>query len=337
MTLTKPDRIGETPAKKRHLWTKPIYSSSWGRMYQGDCEKILGQYPLTRRKGKVNLILTSPPFPLNRKKKYGNLMGEDYLNWLRNLAPLFRDYLAADGSIVLELGNAWEPGKPTMSTLPTKALLAFLEAAELQLCEEFICYNPARLPSPAQWVTVERIRVKDAFTRVWWMSPTERPKANNRHVLTRYSKAMEDLLKRGTYNSGTRPSEHNIGERSFLVNNGGAIPPNVLIPSFAEEESALTEVIPLANTRTNDSYQLYCRRTGLACHPARMQEELAAFFVQFLTDEGDLVLDPFAGSNTTGSVAQRLRRRWLSIEIDNGYVASSQVRVKPELLTELIV
>jgi site-specific DNA-methyltransferase (cytosine-N4-specific) len=218
-----------------------------------------------------------------------------------------------------------------MSTLPIRALLAFLQAAKLNLCQEFICFNPARLPSPAQWVTIERIRVKDAFTRVWWMSPCERPKANNRNILTKYSKSMEELLKKGTYNSGLRPSEYVIGEKSFLVNNGGAIPPNVLIPTF-DDESSVTELLPLANTMSNDIYQKYCNQLSVRPHPARMQDGLAEFFIRFLTDKGDLVIDPFAGSNTTGSVAQFLQRQWLSIEADSEYVSSSQVRVKPELL-----
>lgn len=146
------------------------YKTWWGMMYQGDCEDLLSRVPLTRYRGKVQLILTSPPFPLNRKKRYGNLNGEEYLTWLEGLAPLFRDYLLPNGSIVLELGNAWEKGRPTMSTLPMKALLAFLESADLHLCQEFICYNLARLPTPAQWVNVERIRIKDAFTQVLWIS-----------------------------------------------------------------------------------------------------------------------------------------------------------------------
>ena len=119
---------------------KPIYKTNYGVMYQGDCENVLRSFPVTCYKGKVQLILTSPPFPLNRKKKYGNFTGNEYLNWLKSLAPLFCDYLTPDGSIVLELGNAWEVGKPVMSTLSLKALLAFLEAAELNLCQEFICF-----------------------------------------------------------------------------------------------------------------------------------------------------------------------------------------------------
>lgn len=311
---------------------QPIYKTRLGRMYQADSAVLLGQYPITRRKGKVQLVLTSPPFPLNRKKKYGNKSGEEYLQWFKGMARLLRDYLAPDGSIVIELGNAWNPGSPTMSTLPILSLLGFLEAGGFNLCQEFICYNPARLPSPAQWVTVERIRVKDAFTRVWWMSRSERPKAHNTKVLTRYSTSMENLLKKGTYNPGRRPSEHVIGEKSFLSDNGGAIPPNVLVPGGMIDQTPkenLFEVIPIANTRTNDAYQAFCRQYGITPHPARMQEKLAEFFVEFLTDPGDMVLDPFAGSNTTGAVAERLKRRWIASELDPIYAQASEVRVRP--------
>lgn len=309
----------------------PAFQTDLGLMYQGDSEQVLRKRPLTDRIGQIQLLLTSPPFPLNKKKKYGNLTGEAYLKWLTGMAPLFRDYLKPDGSIVLELGNAWNPGSPTMSTLPLKALLGFLEAGRLNLCQEFICFNPARLPTPAQWVNVERIRVKDAFTRVWWMSPSERPKANNRRVLTEYSKSMQDLLRKGTYNSGHRPSGHNIGAKSFLSNNGGAIPPNVLVPTEQVEDLPLFEVLPIANTRATDDYQKYCRNNGIPVHPARMQEKLAEFFIEFLTEKDDIVLDPFAGSNTTGAVAERLLRQWVSVELNSDYVAGAEARVRPEL------
>ena len=226
-TSTKMNVTGQTATPKDSQCAEaqpktltPAFETDWGCMYQGECQSLLNQYPLTEYRGQIQLVLTSPPFPLNRKKKYGNLTGDAYLEWLSGMAPLFREYLTADGSIVLELGNAWEPGSPTMSTLPIRALLGFLEAANLHLCQEFICFNPARLPTPAQWVNVERIRVKDAFTRVWWMSPVERPKANNRNVVTEYSKSMKELLQKGTYNPGMRPSGHHIGTKSFLTDNG---------------------------------------------------------------------------------------------------------------------
>jgi DNA modification methylase len=60
-----------------------------------------------------------------------------------------------------------------------------------------------------------------------------------------------------------------------------------------------------------------------------MPEALVRFFVEFLTDPGDLVLDPFAGSNTTGAVAERLGRKWVGIEADPGYAEASRVRFGP--------
>lgn len=183
------------------------YRTARGVMIQGTAEAALESPLLERYKGKVQLLFTSPPFPLNRKKQYGNQQGEAYVKWLSSFAPLFREFLKPDGSIVIEMGNAWEPDKPAMSTLALRALLAFLDAGKLYLCQQFVCYNPARLPTPAQWVNVERIRVKDAFTHVWWMSTTDRPKANNRGVLQDYSPSMLKLLETKKYNSGARPSD----------------------------------------------------------------------------------------------------------------------------------
>ena len=302
-------------------------------MFLGTAEMLLDTGPISEQRGQVQLILTSPPFPLNRKKKYGNLNGQEYVDWLASFARTFSEYLTPDGSIVLELGNAWEPGRPTMSTLPIKALLAFQESADLHLCQEFICFNPARLPSPAQWVNTEHIRVKDAFTRVWWLAPSERPKADNHRVLTEYSEAMKRLLKRGTYNAGLRPSEHRIGKESFLRDRGGAVPPNVLSPPAEELLLDLYDVLPVANTRSTDPYQDFCRENGLTPHPARMPQKLVEFFVKFVTDPGDTVLDPFAGSNTTGYVAETLERKWLAIEADETYASTSEARFREVLMS----
>ena len=300
-----------TAANGTTVTASEAYRTARGVMVQGTAEVALGSPLLEQYRGKVQLIFTSPPFPLNRKKQYGNRQGEAYVKWLSGFAPLFREFLKPDGSIVLEMGNAWEPGKPAMSTLALRALLAFLDAGNLLLCQQFICYNPARLPTPAQWVNVERIRVKDSFTHVWWMSTTDRPKADNRGVLQDYSPSMLKLLASKKYNAGARPSEHHIGASSFFTDNKGAIPSNVLT---------------YANTAASDDYLKYCRKHDLQFHPARMPVRLAEFFIKFLTEPRDLVLDPFGGSNTTGAAAARLKRRWLSIEPNPTYVQGSQGR-----------
>ena len=198
-----------------------------------------------------------------------------------------------------------------MSTLAMEALLAFKEHGRLHLCQQFICHNPARLPSPAQWVNRERIRVKDAYTNLWWMSPTDRPAADNRRVLATYSLRMQRILRLGTYNAGTRPSQHTIGKTSFIKNNGGAIPSNVLTVS---------------NTTSNDAYLRYCRQESLDIHPARMPPDLPEFFIRFLTKPRNLVFDPFSGSNSTGAAAESLKRRWLATEPNLAYIEGSIAR-----------
>ena len=279
-----------------------------GVCYNSKIEKALCSKKFDKYRNKVDLIFTSPPFPLNRKKKYGNKVGDEYLEWLTDIGELFYEFLSPTGSLVIEIGNSWIKGSPTASLLPIKSLMAIMESCDYHLCQQFIWQNPAKLPSPAQWVNVERIRVKDSFTNIWWLSKSERPKADNRRVLTEYSESMKALLKSGKYNSGLRPSEHNISEKSFLKNNKGAIPSNV---------------ITAANTQSSTSYQQFCKDNGYPLHPARMPKALVEFFVKFLTEPGDLVMDPFGGSNTTGYVAEKLNRQWITVEANPDYVFGS--------------
>jgi DNA modification methylase len=314
----KPMR-GRAPLRK----ITQAYKTSRGRMYHGRIEDALESPAIQSLKGQVNLIVTSPPFPLVRKKRYGNETGDVYLSWLESLASPLTDLLAEDGSIVIEIGNAWEPGAPVMSTLPIEALLAFKRSANLNLCQHVICHNPARLPSPAAWVNIKRVRLKDSFTHVWWMSRSKEPKADNRRVLNPYSKDMRNLLRTQKYNAGVRPSGHKISEAGFLKDHGGAISANVIELQSAEGPEA---ILKFSGTSWDSGYRDYCKALEIPTHPARMQASLSAFFIQFLTDVDDLVLDPFAGSNTTGSVAEELDRRWIGVEADGDYVDGSRGR-----------
>lgn len=316
----------------------PSHQTDLGAYYLGDSVTMLQTEFGASLRGKVQLLFTSPPFPLNKKKSYGNLTGEAYLDWFTALAQPFADLLTPDGSIVIELGNAWEPERPVQSLLHLEALLGFVKnpPANLRLCQQFVCYNPSRLPSPAQWVTIERIRLTDSYTHVWWMSKTDFPKADNRKVLRPYSKSMRALLKRQSFNSGQRPSGFNISEDGFLTDNGGSIAQNFfeMEAMEANREVRLPNAFSISNTESNDFFSRTCRERGIKLHPARMPKGLVAFFVHLLTDPGDLVLDPFAGSNTTGYVAELLGRRWASIETLAEYEVQAQVRFEDPVLQD---
>lgn len=255
--------------------------------------------------------MTSPPFALRRQKQYGNVEAERYVAWFMDFARLFYRVLKPRGSLVIDIGGSWNPGEPTRSLYHYELLIELcrIPGHKFYLAQEFFWYNPAKLPSPAEWVTVRRVRVKDAVNCVWWLSKDPTPKADNRKVLKPYSESMQELLRRG-YKPQLRPSGHDISHK-FGRNNYGAIPPNLL---------------EISNTESNSRYLRACRQAGLAPNPARYPHNLPEFFVKFLTDPGDLILDPFAGSNVTGEMCERLERKWVAIELVEEYLKGSMFR-----------
>lgn len=286
---------------------KPYYKTRWGSAYLRDALDLLDIID----KGTVDLIMTSPPFALRRKKEYGNVDAEKYIEWFLPFAEKFHDVLKPKGSLVIDIGGSWIPGKPIRSLYHYELLLSLCKMPnrKFYLAQEFFWYNPARLPTPAEWVNVRRERVKDAVNCIWWLSKDPHPKANNRNVLQPYSSSMLDLLKRG-YKAKLRPSGHDISTK-FSRDNNGAIPPNLL---------------EIANTESNSRYLRVCRQFGLKPHPARYPAGVPEFFIKFLTEPNDLVVDPFAGSNVTGEVCERLGRRWISVELIEDYLKGSKYR-----------
>ena len=306
------------------------FSSRKGNYFIADSVKFFTSGYYEKIKGKVQLLLTSPPFPLNNKKSYGNLEGQAYLEWFSALAPIFSSLLTENGSVVIEIGNAWEKNRPVQSLLPLEALLSLVNhpQSDLRLIQQFICYNPARLPSPAAWVTIKRWRAVDSYTNIWWLAKTDFPKADNKKVLRPYSKSMQKLLRKKKYNAGQRPSGHRVSTESFNINHGGAIAHNFFEsePRDPDREVRVPNAFSFANTISTDYHTMACRKENIVPHPAKMPFGLAAFFIQFLTDKDDLVVDPFAGSNTTGFIAELYDRKWLSLEINRKYARESRLR-----------
>lgn len=288
--------------------TQPFYETHLGAAYLGDALDLLKQVPSET----VDLIFTSPPYALHFKKEYGNVDKHEYVAWFLEFATEFHRILKPEGSFFLNIGGSYHKGHPARSLYQFRLLISLVDTIGFYLAQELFWHNPAKLPVPAQWVTVTRQRVKDSVEYIFWLSKTERPKADNRGVLVPYSKDMERLLKRG-YRAKERPSGHKITGK-FNRNLGGAIPSNL---------------IECGNNCANDAYIKSCEKEGLKPHPARFPWNLPDFAIKLTTDEGDLVLDPFAGSNVTGAVAEKLNRNWLAFEIEEKYLAGSKFRFWP--------
>ncbi|MBI5155553.1 site-specific DNA-methyltransferase [Candidatus Poribacteria bacterium] len=285
-----------------------VYTTSQGSAYLGESLALVRQLPPKS----VDLAITSPPFALQRQKEYGNREEAEYVDWLLPFCAELRRVLKPEGSLVIDLGGAYLKNRPVRSLYNFRLLIRLCDEQGWRLAEEFFWFNPAKLPSPIEWVNKRKIRAKDAVDTIWWLSQSDFPRANISQVLAPYSDRMKLLLRDRDkyYSPKKRPSGHDIG-KSFEKDNGGAIPPNLL---------------QIPNTESNSEYLRRCKEAGVPGHPARFPEALPEFFIKFLTSPGDLVLDFFAGSNTTGSVAERLGRRWLAFESSQEYLATSVFR-----------
>lgn len=282
-----------------------IYYTSYGKCFNLDSIDLMENI----KDNTIDLILTSPPFALTSPKEYGNLVQDEYIEWFVKFLFEFKRIIKPNGSIVIDFGCAYLPKYPIKSIYQYEILIKACKDVGLFLAQEFFHYNPARLPAPAEWVNVRRIRVKDSVNLVWWFSKTENPKANNKNVLSPYTDAMKRLMKRG-YKAKERPSGHNITNK-FQKDNGGSIPPNLLT---------------IGNNDSNSIYIREMKKRNKKLHPARFPKQFAEFFIKFLTDENDIVFDPFSGSNTTGYVAETLKRQWLSSDLSINYVLDSSIR-----------
>ena len=285
-----------------------LYMTDNGKAVIGDSLELMKQIP----NDTVNLVFTSPPFALQRQKKYGNKNQDEYIDWILDFTREVKRIIREDGSFVIDLGGAYQRGVPVRSLYNFRLLIRMCDEQGWKLAQEFFWHNPAKLPSPIEWVNKRKIRAKDSVDTVWWLSKSEYPKADVRNVLTEYSGRMKNPLKEGPkfYSPKKRPSGHDISN-NFVTDNGGAIPSNLL---------------QISNTDSNSKYLKYCKMLEVGVHPARFPSALPEFFIKLLTDENDLVLDIFAGSNTTGWTAQTLNRKWLSFEMEQQYLSASAFR-----------
>ncbi len=211
------------------------YSTKAGSAYLGDSRELLRELP----DDSIDLIVTSPPFALQHQKEYGNENQDNYNDWFMDFIPEIRRVLQPHGSLIVEIGGAFKKGYPERSTYQFELLNRIVDEGEMHLAQDFYWYNPAKLPNPIEWVNVRKIRVTDAVTHIWWLTPEinkdsavvegehPHPEASNQRVLQDYSESQKQLLETGEYNDGKRSSGWNIDSSSFANDNKGSIPDNL--------------------------------------------------------------------------------------------------------------
>ena len=291
------------------------YKTKLGEAHCGDSMELID---LELEDNSVDLMITSPPFALQRQKAYGNLTGEEYVDWLVKFMEKLMPKIKDKGSIVIDLGGAYVKGAPEFSLYQFEVLMKLCKEVGYKLCQPFYWNNTSALPAPIEWVNKRKLRAKNSVNTIWWLSKNPSiAKANVSNVLVPYSARMKNLIQ--THGKGylkedgieTRPSGHTHSADSWSKDNGGAIPGNIL---------------NIPNSESNSLYLRGCKAAGVKGHPARFPLAIPDFFIEMLTDENDLVIDIFGGSGTTGQAAENLGRRWKTFEISHEYVAASSFR-----------
>lgn len=301
---------------RRPYYLVPVFVTEYGKMICADSLLYLRRLPSRS----VDLVITSPPYALLTQREYGNEAAGTYVQWFMPFAHEIKRVLKPNGSFVLNVAGGWNRDIPTRNVYHYKLVIALLDEIGFHLAQEAFWWNPARIPTPPEWVNVRRIRIKEAVESLFWFSPTPWPKSSNTRVLQPFSESWQSLMNnlpraRRMPMATTTPSSHRFHWQK-VNNTRAAIPPNLLI---------------VPNSSRSRAYADYCRRRGYPRHPATFPTQIPEFFIRMLTNEDDLVIDPFAGSCTTGVVCERLSRRWVCIDRVRGYLLGARERFNEDV------
>ncbi|MDD2765820.1 MAG: site-specific DNA-methyltransferase [Opitutaceae bacterium] len=263
--------------------------------------------------GSLRLILTSPPYPLNRQRAYGGWAQDGYIETMLRHMDGFRRKLMDRGSLVVNLADVYEPGSPTLFTYQEQIILA-MQQRGWHLCGRQMWASPAK-PKTTPYVTKDRQRLAAGFESFYWWSPTARPYADNRQILEPYSESFRKryLMNGGQVSLSRSGSRQTWPGRRFCRDNGGKIPYNV---------------VNLPDESSRGPYVKFCRQAGLPIHPARMPIEIARTWIRFVTQPKEMVWDPFGGSLTTAAACQELGRHYIASEKVLEYIQGGVERLR---------
>ena len=284
-----------------------VFENEHGQAIWADAEAVESRLD----PASIALVLTSPPYPLVWSKAYGNKPEHAYVDWLAARAAAWKEALTDDGSLVLNLGDAYLPGRPEQSLYVERLLLKLVDELGYHFLQHCYVHNRAALPAPACWVTVKRTRLKSSVERLLWLSKTANPKADNRNCLVPYSTRMRATLPGAAPTPGRAPAATPCAQPPSAATTAVPSPP----PCSASPTPPPTMRTPVP------AKNMACPST-----PARFNPAVPEFFIHFLTDPGDTIADVFSGSLATAHCAERLGRRWMAVEQSLSYLEGGLLR-----------
>ena len=272
-----------------------VYQSACGSVLWAEAKAALQVV----EKNSATCVLISPPYPLVKPRPYDadvpDWRPENYLHTLLDHIECIRTRLSDDGSLVLNLGPTFLPGRPVRNPYQHQLMAALVDRLAWNIVDEHFWFSPCKARG-SNHVTRARTHAVNGVEQFYILSPTGRTKCNNLRVLNPYSQHHRRKLEAGgELVRAATPSQIQWPGVKHRQPHAGSIPFNHHLTPPDQDRA----------------YRQYCRSAGVAVHPAMMPTRLAEFFILLTTEPRDLVVDCFAGSLRTAAAALRLDRRFI--------------------------
>jgi len=271
------------------------------KIIHGDCEKVLKEFP----DNSIDLVFTSPPYADQRKRTYGGIKPDEYVDWFLSKSKQFLRVLKPTGTFVLNIKERVVDGE--RHTYVIELILGLREQGWLWT-EEFVwhkknCY-------PGKWPN----RFRDSWERLLQFNKQRKFNMYQEAVMVPVGDWAKDRLASLSETDKIR-DESKVGS-GFGKNVSKWIGRSKVYP---------TNVIHMATECSNRK------------HSAVFPVALPIWFIRLFTQPGDVVLDPFIGSGTTAVAAKELGRRYVGIDINGEYcqIAMERLVQKQPLLLEI--